>query len=70
MTDTEEMMNPTLMIRRAVLPTAMVWALEENSPIRLPGTAQHSTVPSTMIPADRASPVQKICRTRPFSFAP
>ena len=41
MTDTEEMMNPTLMIRRAVLPTAMVWALEENSPIRLPGTAQH-----------------------------
>ena len=41
MMETEETTNPILIILRAVLPAAMVSALEENSPINGPGISQH-----------------------------
>lgn len=44
-TDTEETMNPALMIRRAVLPIRMVASLEVNRCISQSGKIRHSPVP-------------------------
>ena len=57
-TDTEETMNPRLMISRAVRPAAMVSALVENSSISCEGIAQQRTVPRAMMQTERARAVR------------
>ena len=49
-TDTAEMKNPALMIRRARPPIWMVSGFWVKRPIRVSGMAKQRTVPSSMIP--------------------
>ena len=48
-TDTEETRKPAQMIRRAVLPAAIVSGLVVNIPISCPGTVRQMIVPISMI---------------------
>ena len=50
-TEIVDTIKPMQMIRRAVVPIAMVSALELNSPISWPESARQSTVPATMMAA-------------------
>ena len=51
--DTEDTINPRLMIRSAVLPAVIVCGLVVNSPSKVPGINMQSRVPVSMIPAER-----------------
>ena len=70
MTETEETTKPALMMRRALLPMAMVSVLEENRPINSLGISQQSAVPTDMMQMDSASAVRYIFPTRLYSPAP
>lgn len=48
--ETAEMINPRLMICRAVIPIVMVSTLSVNRPIKRFGTSHDSSIPSDMIP--------------------
>ena len=50
-TETADMINPRLMICRAVIPIVIVSVFSVKSPISSPGINQHSAVPMTIIPA-------------------
>ena len=69
-TETEETINPMLIIRRAVLPTAIVSALVENNPINWLGINQQSMVPAVMIQTESISATRYILCTLSYSFAP
>ena len=45
MTDTEETINPTLIMRKAMLPAAIVSGLVENNPINWPGISNRAPSP-------------------------
>ena len=55
MTEREEITNPMLIRRRAVLPAAIVSALSEKRPMSWSGIAQQSAVPTAMIAAESRS---------------
>lgn len=49
-TDTEEMINPALIIRRAEAPAVTVSLFVVNRPMSRWGTVWHRMVPATMMP--------------------
>ena len=51
--DTEDTINPRLMIRSAVLPAVIVCGLVVKSPSKVPGINMQSRVAVSMIPAER-----------------
>ena len=65
-----DMMNPRLIICRAVVPEWIVPALSVNIPINCSGMSQDNMVPSSMIPIFIASAVWWIFLTRPYYLDP